>query len=125
VDIFCPNYQEAAAISGEDDLAGAVHVLLGLGPEMIVVKDGELGSWFASRTVGLVSQKAFRVRVFDTTGAGDAFNAGVVYGLLNQWDPRRLLRFANAVAAHVISRKEERYPSPDEVNRFLSERGLE
>lgn len=125
VDVFCPNYQEAAAISGEDDLAGAVHVLLELGPKMVAIKDGELGSWFASRSVGLVSQEAFRVEVFDTTGAGDAFNAGVVYGLLNQWDPRRLLRFANAVAAHVVSHKEERYPSIDEVNRFLSERGLE
>ena len=65
------------------------------------------------------------MEVFDTTGAGDAFNAGVVYGLLNQWEPRRLLRFANAVAAHVISHKAERYPSIDEVNHFLSERGLE
>jgi len=125
VDIFCPNYQEAAAISGESDIAAAAHILLGLGPEMVFVKNGDMGSWFASRAVGPVTEGAFTVRPFDTTGAGDAFNAGVLYGLLNSWAPRRVLRFANAVAAITISRKEDRHPSLEEVNGFLSGRASE
>jgi sugar/nucleoside kinase (ribokinase family) len=116
VDIFCPNYQEAVAVSGESDIAAAAHVLLN--------KHGDIGSWFASRTVGLVSERAFPVRAFDTTGAGDAFNAGVLYGLSNSWEPSRVLRFANAVAAITLSRKEERYPSLEEVNLFLSGRSV-
>lgn len=34
----------------------------------------------------------------DTTGAGDVFRAGMIYGLLQQWDSRDVLRFANAAA---------------------------
>lgn len=125
VDIFCPNYQEAVAVSGESDISAAARILLDLGPEMVFIKNGDRGSWFASQAVGLISERAFPVRAFDTTGAGDAFNAGVLHGLSNSWEPRRVLRFSNAVAAIALSRKEERYPSLEEVTRFLSERGAE
>ena len=109
------------AISGESGVDRAAHALLEMGPEMVFIKNGQMGSWFVSRTAGLISEGAFPVKAFDTTGAGDAFNAGVIYGLLNSWEPRRILRFANAVAAITISRKEERSPTLDEVNRFLDE----
>ena len=42
---------------------------------------------------------AARVTAVDTTGAGDVFRAGVIYGLLQGWDVPALLRFANAAAA--------------------------
>lgn len=125
VDIFCPNYQEAVAVSGELDISAAARVLLDLGPEMVFVKNGDKGSWCASRDVGLISERAFPVRAFDTTGAGDAFNAGVLCGLSNSWRPRRVLRFANAVAAITVSRKEHRYPSLEEVNHLLGDRASE
>jgi 2-dehydro-3-deoxygluconokinase len=43
-------------------------------------------------------------RVADTTGAGDAWNAGLLYGLLRQLPPDLALQFANAVAAWKIGR---------------------
>jgi sugar/nucleoside kinase (ribokinase family) len=125
VDVFCPNYQEAVAVSGVADMSEVTHVLLDLGPEMVFVKNGDKGSWFGSRTITPITAEAFPVRAFDTTGAGDAFNAGVIYGLSSGWEPRRILSFANAVAAITLSRREDRYPSLGEVNRFLDERGLE
>jgi sulfofructose kinase len=42
---------------------------------------------------------AFRVPVLDTTGAGDIFHAGFIYGLLQGWPLRRKLEFACAAAA--------------------------
>ena len=42
---------------------------------------------------------AFRVPVVDTTGAGDIFHAGFIYGLLNEWPLDRQLDFACAAAA--------------------------
>ena len=43
--------------------------------------------------------KGFKVNVVDTTGAGDVFHAGFIYGLLQHWEVREILKFANAVAA--------------------------
>jgi sugar/nucleoside kinase (ribokinase family) len=43
--------------------------------------------------------KGFKVDVVDTTGAGDVFHAGFIYGLLQNWEVKEILRFANAVAA--------------------------
>ena len=43
--------------------------------------------------------KGFKVDAVDTTGAGDVFHAGFIYGLLQNWEVKEILRFANAVAA--------------------------
>lgn len=43
--------------------------------------------------------KGFKVKAVDTTGAGDVFHAGFIYGLLQNWEVRETLRFANAVAS--------------------------
>jgi sugar/nucleoside kinase (ribokinase family) len=43
--------------------------------------------------------RGFEVNVVDTTGAGDVFHAGFIYGLLQNWEVVEILRFANAVAA--------------------------
>lgn len=42
---------------------------------------------------------AYRVRSVDSTGAGDVFHAGFIYGMLADWPLERTLRFANAAAA--------------------------
>jgi len=42
---------------------------------------------------------AYRVDVIDTTGAGDIFHAGFIYGLLQGWQLQRQLDFACAAAA--------------------------
>lgn len=44
------------------------------------------------------------IEVADTIGAGDAFTAGVVHGLLNRWDLERINTFANRVGAFVAAR---------------------
>jgi len=44
------------------------------------------------------------VDVVDTVGAGDAFTAGLISGLLRGWGPRRSARLANRIGALVASR---------------------
>jgi sugar/nucleoside kinase (ribokinase family) len=43
--------------------------------------------------------KGFEVKTLDTTGAGDVFHAGFIYGLLQNWEVPEILRFANVGAA--------------------------
>jgi sulfofructose kinase len=60
-----------------------------LGEEGVVVWDG----------VQLHHASAFRVHATDTTGAGDIFHAGFIYGFLEGWPLSRQLDFACAAAA--------------------------
>lgn len=43
--------------------------------------------------------EGLKIKAVDTTGAGDVFHAGFIYGLLQNWDLKEILRFANAAAA--------------------------
>ena len=66
--------------------------------------------------------KGFKVKAIDTTGAGDVFHAGFIYGLLQNWEVTEILRFANAVAAlkcrNLGGRKG--IPTLGEVQKFLN-----
>ena len=66
---------------------------------------------------------AFRVPVVDPTGAGDAFVAGVAFGLAHRWDWPAIGRFANALGAHAIRALGAQPPLPtrDEVDTLLRE----
>ena len=63
-----------------------------------VIKIGAKGSRWISQK-GLIEEAAPKVRAVDTTGAGDAFNAGFLSGLLSGLSPRRALRLGNVVGA--------------------------
>ena len=60
-----------------------------LGQEGVLAFDGKQ----------LLHTPAYRVPVVDTTGAGDIFHAGFIYGLLQDWSLERQLEFACAAAA--------------------------
>ena len=60
-----------------------------LGEEGVLAWDGKQ----------LLHTPAYRVPVVDTTGAGDIFHAGFIYGLLQDWPLERQLDFACAAAA--------------------------
>jgi sugar/nucleoside kinase (ribokinase family) len=64
---------------------------------------------------------AFRVSAVDTTGAGDVFRAGLIYGLLQRWPVERILRFANAAAAASCTREGAlpSVPALDDVERVM------
>jgi sulfofructose kinase len=47
----------------------------------------------------MIHRTAYRVPVMDTTGAGDIFRAGFIYGLLQEWPLDRQLDFSCAAAA--------------------------
>jgi len=74
----------------------------------------------------VISCPAFSVETVDTTGAGDVFHGGYLYGLLQKWPLRDTIRFASAVAAMKCRKLGGRagIPRLSEVQQFLQERGI-
>ena len=95
VDVFTPSLAEAQAISGERDVEAAARRLQRAGAAQVVVKLGPAGCYVAGN--GRVDPVA--VDAVDGTGAGDAFTAGLLYGLLDGWPIERAARLANAAGA--------------------------
>lgn len=75
--------------------------LLEYGIDIVVVKRGHKGSYI---TNGLeeYSIKPFEVNCIDTTGAGDAFNAGFIYGFLKRISVEKSAQIGNLVASYCI-----------------------
>jgi len=67
--------------------------------------------------------EGLKVKTVDTTGAGDVFHGGFIYGLLQNWEVEEILRFANAAAALKCKELGGRrgIPTLGEVQRFLSQ----
>jgi ribokinase len=74
----------------------------------------------------MITVPAFKVPVVDTTGAGDVFHGGYLYGLLNNLDLRDTILFASAAAALKCVRIGGRAGIPElaETLRFLDENGI-
>jgi sugar/nucleoside kinase (ribokinase family) len=89
IDVFFPNLEEARALTGEDD-SRAILSKLGQSFPLVVLKCGEHGA-FAHDGSGSASAEALPVDVVDTTGAGDAFNAGFLHAWLKGHDLRESL----------------------------------
>lgn len=76
---------------------------------------------YGSRGEELRRFAPFRITPVDTTGAGDSFRAGIIYGLLRQWPTEKTIEFASAVAALVCQSFPGvlNSPSYDEVMSFM------
>ena len=86
-------------LTGEPDLETALRLMQArYGSTLTAATLGHEGvlSWDGQR---FHHAAAYRVPVADTTGAGDIFHAGFIYGLLQRWPLERQLDFACAAAA--------------------------
>src|SRR6266702_2618670 len=98
-DVVFIGTDEAEAVFGTDD-PERLRALLP-GPRVLVVKDsGHRVTAFDDEDV--VTEPALAVEVVEPIGAGDAFAAGYLAGLLRGYDQRRRLRLAHVCAASVL-----------------------
>jgi len=114
VSLFMPNQDEAQAISGQETLDGMAVALQALGPETVVIKCGENGS-YARRGAATCHVPPRAVHVHDAVGAGDVFDAGFLFGLQRGWSLEACLAFGNTTASLYISRRQDRFPGLVEV----------
>jgi sugar/nucleoside kinase (ribokinase family) len=91
------------ALTGEDDQERALRKLRARHDGLLVVTLGPRGA-LALEGDRLHHAPAFDVEATDTTGSGDVFRGGFIYGLTRGWPVDRTLRFANAAAAASCTR---------------------
>jgi sugar/nucleoside kinase (ribokinase family) len=98
IDYFLPNRKEAEYLTGHKHPEQVLLGLEQLGFTHVVVKLGPAGA--AIHTNGAMLQvPSPDVDVVDTTGAGDAFDAGLIDAVLDQAPPIEILRRASACGA--------------------------
>jgi sugar/nucleoside kinase (ribokinase family) len=98
LDIFFPNEREAACMTGKTDPAAMLAAYADSGARAVALKLGARGAgllWQGRITFA----DPYPVEPVDTTGAGDSFDAGFLYGLLQGEDPETCLRIANICGA--------------------------
>jgi sugar/nucleoside kinase (ribokinase family) len=89
VDFFMPNYEEAAMICGLRGRQEILRYFLDRGAKHTVLRMGANGSTIGMFEGGVLREirtPAFDVPIMDSTGCGDAYNAGFIKGLSLGWD---------------------------------------
>lgn len=99
--LLMPNVKELNLITGEVDYSRGADFLIGMGVRVVAVKLGADGCYVTDgRERHLI--EAFKVKTVDTTGAGDAFCAGFLYGLLRENTLQECGRLGNFVASRCV-----------------------
>ena len=103
VDLLFANEPETLGLAGEDRLEPAVRALLELCPTVAVTLGAD-GCLVAARGGLRVRVPAEEVeKVVDTTGAGDSFAAGYLYGLVHGLGPETSARVGALAAAEIVA----------------------
>ena len=122
-----PNETEAEALTGvhvetDEDAAEAAAYFHERGVETVLITLGQRGVFYSMNR----EQKripAFEVEAVDTTGAGDAFNGGLLAGLAEQMTLPEAIRFGQATAALSVQKigTTPAMPARAEIDAFLRE----
>jgi ribokinase len=100
--VMMPNAREIALLTGKSNYRAGARLLINEGVEVLAVKLGSKGCYVTNGYEDYMV-KHFKVKVLDTTGAGDAFDAGFIYGLLSGKDINEAGKIGNFVASRSIT----------------------
>ena len=102
IDYFTPNETEAEFFTGlkitnENEAKEASKKIINMGVKKVIITLGDKGLFYSDGKEEIYL-KATSVKAIDTTGAGDAFNGGLAFGLLKKKSIKETLVLANKVA---------------------------
>jgi sugar/nucleoside kinase (ribokinase family) len=103
IDYFMPSIEEAKEMSGQANAADCAKFYLDHGATCCVFTLGGDGAFYAHKDGTRLTSPAYDVKVVDTTGCGDAFDAGFIAALHHKMDVETSLRFAQATAGLVAT----------------------
>ncbi len=98
VDWYFCGEDEARVLSGSGEAEALDARIRSAGARRVAIRLGERGAFVE----GAIVPPPDLVTVRDEIGAGDAFDAGFVYGLLHGWEPPACARSGHVIAAHAV-----------------------
>ena len=127
IDYFTPNETEASfyvehPVETLDDASRAAKTLIEMGINNVIITLGEKGAYFANANETFSTPIAnLSNPVVDTTGAGDAFNAGFAAALTEGQNIKDAVAFASATAGLSTTKigTANSMPSRDEIDKIL------
>jgi sulfofructose kinase len=99
-DYFIASENFSQSYVGQDGPLNACARLAELGPKVVSVTLGEKG-YVALVDGRIIERPAYSVKGVDTTGCGDVFHAGFIYGLVKGWEVDESFNFAAWAASRV------------------------
>lgn len=111
IDILFANESEVKALFETDDFAAATKHLRGL-CEVIAVTRSEKGSVVLTKKEEAAVAAAAIPKVIDTTGAGDLFASGFLFGYTQGWDLQKCAGLGNRCAGQIITQLGARSQMP-------------
>jgi len=120
VDLLIGNHEEAQALFGVDNPADAIRATSGYCESAVVTMGGK--GALLRQGERIVESEAFSVKPIDSTGAGDMYAAGLLYGLTHGLGLEKTGRLASYVAAEVVSKLGPRLEAidPAAVTRIVA-----
>jgi sugar/nucleoside kinase (ribokinase family) len=103
IDYFMPSIEEAKDMSGQGSPEDCASFYLDKGAQCCVFTLGGDGAYYAHKDGTRLKSSAYEINVIDTTGCGDAFDAGFIASLHHRMDVETALRFAQASAGLVAT----------------------
>jgi len=105
VDYLLPNEIELRELTHTENILKAIRILKSRGVKEVIVKLGKQGAGYEDKGIFNLFPAVPVEQVLDTTGAGDCFIAGFLYGMLQQEDIAKAIQVANLTASYSIQKK--------------------
>ncbi|KMY48669.1 carbohydrate kinase family protein [Peribacillus loiseleuriae] len=105
-DILFVNRSELNDLFPEQNIDSSIRKLHELGIKQVFIKlgkEGALSSVFSGGTYKRIQLPALQVEAIDSTGSGDAFAVGALYGIIREWPQELILQTGINLGGRVVS----------------------
>jgi sugar/nucleoside kinase (ribokinase family) len=101
IDYFLPNDDEARLLTGEADPLDQLRCFSAWGANTVLITRGKHGA-IVGRGGETWQAGIYPMNQIDPSGSGDAFDAGVITGILRGWEMPQIIRYASALGASAV-----------------------
>lgn len=122
VDVFLATLREAKLIIGKESAEEVADSICALGPSTVVIRESD--RYRIATRARTLTLPIFKAKAVDSSGAGDAFDAGFLTGVIKDWSLDKAVLLGSAVAALKVLKVGTRagLPSMEEAVRFIRKR---